>query len=298
MKRYAILGVVLLLICILIGCGGKKGIQSEKGVLLTGYVFDVETGNPVKNAQVSLLGAKDSISIKTPTGKYVFDVEPGLYTLVIQKKGFEKGEQKLQLSTKREYNFDYILLKEIPLTAEQKEAQQRLQTAMAAFAEGDVIAARNELTIAAALDPSNKRVTEYIEKVEGTIAQIADSLYREGLSLEGAKKNNDALRTYEKVLTYEPGHADAKARISAINALLAEKPKPKPKPKPTDGGTNPKPKPVNVDAIYQQGISLFSQGKYKSAIAKFNTVLKHQPGHSGAKTYRAKAEKRLKALGG
>jgi tetratricopeptide (TPR) repeat protein len=298
MKQYIILGCVLFLILITIGCGKKEGIKSEKGVLLTGYVFNVETGNPVKNVSVSLQGAKDTVSIKTPTGRYAFDVEPGLYTMVIEKKGFAKGEQKLKFSTKREYSFDYILLKEIPLTPEQKEAQERLQAAMAAFTEGDVLKAKGELNAAMALDPNNKLATEYMEKVDGRIAEIADSLYKEGLSLEGAKKNTDALMTYEKVLSYQPEHADAKARISAINKLLAAKPKPKPKPKPTNGGTKPKPKPVNVNAIYQQGISLFSQGKYKSAIAKFNTVLRHQPGHSGAKTYRAKAQKRLKALGG
>lgn len=296
MKRYMILGGALFLILILTGCGKKQGIQSEKGVLLTGYIFNVETGNPVKNTQVSLQGAKDTISINSPTGRYAFDVEPGLYTLVIEKKGFEKGEQKLKFSTKREYNFDYILMKEIPLTPEQKEAQQRLQTAMAAFTEGDVLKAKAELNAATALDPNNKLVMEYTEKVDTRIGEIADSLYKVGLSLEGEKKNNDALRAYESALSYVPDHADARARIDAINKLLAAKPKPKPKP--DNGGDKPKPKPVNVDAIYQQGISLFSQGKYKSAIAKFNTVLKYEPGHSGAKTYRAKAQKRLKALGG
>ncbi len=293
MKRYGIMAMALLLMTI--GCAKKQGIRSEKGVLLSGYVFNVETGNPVKNARVVLEGAKDTISITTPSGKYMFDVEPGIYNLVIEKKGFEKGQQKLKFSTKREYSFDYILMKEIPLTPEQKEAQQRLQSAMAAFTEGDVLKAKGELTIAAGLDPYNKMVTEYREKVNARIAEIADSLFTEGRSLEAAKKNNSALEVYEKVLSYQPDHADASARISAIKKALAEKPKPKPKP--SDGGTKPKPT-VNVDAVYQQGISLFSQGKYKSAIAKFNTVLKYQPGHSGAKTYRSKAQKRLKALGG
>ena len=296
MKRHIILGSVLFLF--LFGCAKKQGIKSEKGVLLSGYVFNVETGNPVKNANISIQGAKDTISIKTPTGRYVFDVAPGLYTLVIEKKGFKKGEQKLKLTTKREYSFDYILVKEIPLTPEQKQAQERLQAAMAAFTEGSVLKAKNELNIAAGLDPNNKLVMEYIAKVDGRIAEIADSLFKEGLSLEGAKKNKGALKVYAAVLSYQPDHADAKGRIDALNRLLAEKPKPKPKPKPSDGGTKPKPKPVNVDALYQQGISLFSQGKYKAAIGKFNAVLRHKPGHSGAKTYRAKAQKRLKALGG
>lgn len=293
MKRYYILVSVLFLI--LIGCAKKEGIRSEKGVLLTGYVFNVETGNPVKNVFVSLQGTKDTVSITTPTGKYVFDVEPGLYKLVIEKEGFEKGEQRLKFSTRRQYSFDYILTKEIPLTPEQKEAQKRLQDAMAAFAEGDVLKAKGELAIAADLDPENKRVTEYIEKINTRIAEISDSLFAEGRSLEEAKKNKDALEVYEEVLSYQPDHEAAQARIEEINKLLAAEPKPKPKP--SDGGSTPKPT-VNVDAVYQQGIALFSQGKYKSAIAKFNTVLSYEPGHSGAKTYRAKAQKRLKALGG
>jgi tetratricopeptide (TPR) repeat protein len=298
MKRYMmILGCTLVLLLILTGCTKKQGIQSEKGALLTGYVFNVETGNPVKNVDVSLQGAKDTVSITAPAGRYVFDVEPGTYTLVIEKEGFEKGEQKLKFSTKREYNFDYILVKEIPLTPEQKEAQERLQTAMAAFTEGDILKAKSELTTAAGLDPENRLVTEYTEKVDARIAAVADSLYKEGLGLEAGKKNSDALKIYEKVLRYQPDYANAKERIAAINKLLAEKAKPKPEPKPDDGGSKPKPT-VNVDAIYQQGISLFSQGKYKAAIAKFNTVLKYEPGHSGAKTYRSKAQKRLKALGG
>jgi tetratricopeptide (TPR) repeat protein len=294
MKQCIILALSFVLI--LAGCAKKQGIRSEKGVLLTGYIFDVETGNPVKNASVSLVGEKETLKLDAPSGKYVFDVEPGTYTLVIEKKGFEKGEQQLKFSTKREYNFDYILMKEIPLTPEQKEAQERLQAAMAAFTEGDVLKAKSELTTAMSLDPNNKMAAEQLVKVDARIAEIADSLYKEGLSLEGAKKNNDALKVYEKVLSYQSEHGDAKARIDAINKLLAEKPNPKPKP--SDGGETPKPKPVNVDAIYQQGISLFSQGNYKAAIGKFNTVLKYQPGHSGAKTYRDKAQKRLKALGG
>jgi tetratricopeptide (TPR) repeat protein len=291
--KYSVVGFVILGI-LFTGCAKKSGIRSEKGVLLTGFVYNVETGNPVKSVDITLISKKDTLTLKSPTGKYIFDIEPGLYTLVIEKKGFEKGEQKLRFSKKKEYSFDYILLKERVLTPEEKEAQEHLTTAVAAFNTGDVKTAKNELSLAKNLDPKNPMVDEYMMKVDKKITTVVDSLYKEGLALESAKKNKEALAMYENILTYDPAHTSSKERIEAINKLLAEKPKPKPKPK-----DNPKPKPtVNVDAIYQQGISLFSQGKYKSAISKFNTVLKYKPGHSGAKSYRAKAQKRLKALGG
>ena len=112
---------IIVVFCILgilfSGCTKRAGIKSEKGVLLTGYVYNVETGNPLKSVDVSLLGEKDTLSLKSPTGKYIFDIEPGLYTLVIEKKGFEKGEQRLRLSKKKEYSYDYILLKERVLTS-------------------------------------------------------------------------------------------------------------------------------------------------------------------------------------
>jgi len=147
--------------------------------------------------------------------------------------------------------------------------------------------------MAQSLTPDSKMVKEYMIKVDEKIGIVVDSLNKEALGLEAAKKYKGALSKYEEILSYSPENQQARDRIDAINKLVAAaKPKPKPKPKP-----EPKPE-VNVNKIYQQGISFFSQKKYKSAIAKFNQVLKYKPGHSGARTYRKKAQARLKALGG
>ena len=289
MKSYIL--VITILLLFLFGCTKTTDVKkSEKGVLLTGYVFNVETGNPVKNAKISLIGVKDTLTIYSPKGKYIFDITPGSYTLRIEKKGFETGEQTFKFSQKKDYQYDYILLKEKELTPLEKEAQVHLTNAVAAFNEGDLKKAKSELSIADSLTPNNVMVEEYQKKVNEKISLVVNSLYKEALGLEEKKKNKDALKIYEEILSYEPDNKKAKERLAAINELLTAKPKPKPEPKPKPA--------VNVETIYKQGLSLFSQGKYKAAIAKFNTVLRYKSNHSGAKTYRKKAQSRLKALGG
>jgi|GEM_PF-4738835 len=283
---------IALLALVIQSCAKRTDIGQSKGVALTGYIFNVETGNPVKNAKILLAGSKDTLSITSATGKYAFDVPVGVYNLIIEKKGFQTSENKIKLAVKKDYNFDIILLTKRELTPQEKEAQVHLTNAVSAFNDGDIKKANDEIVTAFKLTPENKTVVEYTTKISERLGTAVDSLFTLTLALQSEKKNEEALKALEELLKLDPENKEALDKLNSIKTLLAEKPKPKPEPK-------PKSKPeVNVESIYKEGLSLFSQGKYKVAIGKFNTVLNYKPGHSGAKTYRAKAQKRLKALGG
>jgi len=283
---------IALLALVIQSCAKRTDIGQSKGVALTGYIFNVETGNPVKNAKILLAGSKDTLSITSATGKYAFDVPVGVYNLIIEKKGLQTSENKIKLAVKKDYNFDIILLTKRELTPQEKEAQVHLTNAVSAFNDGDIKKANDEIVTAFKLTPENKTVVEYTTKISERLGTAVDSLFTLTLALQSEKKNEEALKALEELLKLDPENKEALDKLNSIKTLLAEKPKPKPEPK-------PKSKPeVNVESIYKEGLSLFSQGKYKVAIGKFNTVLNYRPGHSGAKTYRAKAQKRLKALGG
>jgi tetratricopeptide (TPR) repeat protein len=274
-------------------CAKRSQVSStSEGPTIRGYVFNVEDGNLVPNLKLTLLGSKDTTRIISPTGKYLFKIEPGEYILRIQKEGFETENLTLNLSEPKDYKRDFILMKKKELTPEEQAAQQHFKIGVTAFNEGNFNKARTEFDFANKLNPDDTLTLKYIEKTNNKISDIVNSLFKVALQQEAKKQNKNAIETYKSILGYEPENEKAKERIDEIEKLIASKSKPKTKPK-------PKPKPtVNVENVYKQGLSLFSQGKYKAAIAKFNTVLKYKPNHSGARSYKKKAQTRLKALGG
>ena len=287
MKQFILSTMVLL--TLLYGCTKKTSVKtSEKGIILSGWAFNVETGNPVANTKFTLMGTQGNIDYTANKGKYIFDVKPGIYTLKVEKEGFITEEIKINLAEKKDYTKDFILKKKKKLTPEEKEAQIHLMNAISAFNEGDIKKANDELIIAARSNPDNPMIIEYQTKVNEKVSILVDSLYQIGATLEQDKKYNEAKEIYENILIYEPNNQNVKEKLDTI--LLKAKPVPKPKPKPKSL--------VNIESTYKQGLSLFSQGKYKAAISKFKTVLRYKPNHSGARTYKKKAEARLKALGG
>jgi len=287
MKRYLLLSVLLMLI--LHGCAKRTDIKtSGKGAVLSGWIFNVETAGPIEETKITLMSDNDTVSVNSPKGKYYFDLSLGDYTLLIEKEGFVSQEKKLHLTEKKDYSHDFILLKKRELTATEKAAQEYLMNGITAFNAGEIKKAKEQLIVADRLTPDNDMIKEYLTKVNEKISILVDSLYLKALSLEVNKKNKDAAKIYETILSYDPDYKNVKGKLYELNKILTAKPEPKPEPKPT----------VNVENIYQQGLSLYSQGKYKSAIAKFNTVLRYKPNHAGARTHLKKAQNRLKALGG
>lgn len=290
MRNFSIL---MLIIIMSLGCAKRGEVSSsDQQATIRGYVFNVEDGKLIPDLKMLLMGSKDTTKIVSPSGKYIFKVEPGNYTLKIQKKGFETGNLSLDLNKPEDYKKDFILIKKKKLTPEEQAAQQHFKIGVTAFNEGNFNKAKTKFEFAYRLNPHDSLIVEYIEKTNNEISIIVDSLFKNALTQEAEKKNEKAIETYNNILSYEPQNEKAQKRIDEIEKLIAEKNKPEPRPEP-----KPQPK-VNVENVYKQGLSLFSQGKYRAAIEKFNTILRYKPNHSGAKSYRKKAQTRLKALEG
>lgn len=290
MRKFSIL---MLITIMSIGCAKRGEVSSsKKQSTIRGYVFNVEDGNLIPDLKLSFIGSKDSTKIISSSGKYLFKFEPGSYILKIEKKGFETEKISLNLNTPKDYKKDFILMKKKKLTPEQQAAQQHFKIGMTAYNEGNLKKAKTEFDFANKLNPEDSLIVDYIEKTNNEISTIVDSLFKIALTQEAEKKNEEAIETYNNILSYEPQNEKAQKRIGEIEKLIADKNKPQPQPEP-----KPQPK-VNVENVYKQGLSLFSQGKYRAAIAKFNTVLRYKPNHSGARSYKKKAQTRLKALGG
>lgn len=292
MKRFSF--IFLLMLIVISGCAKKSQIkQSNTTAILHGWVFNVENGNPVKDVKIMLFNEKDTLVINSPTGKFSFQTKPGTYTVSVTKKGFLSEQNKISLTSTKEYKYDIILKKEIPLSPEQKEAQKHLALGIDLFKKGKFVEAKKELMIADSLTPKDNAITHNLTEVNKKISSIVDSLFNEGNALEKKKKFEDAYTVCQSILTYEPDNKNAQEKIDSINKIILAKQQPTPKPY-----VKTKTKKVNVENIYKQGLALYSKGKYREAIGKFNTVLRYSPSHKGARTYLKKAKVRLKALGG
>ena len=122
------------------------------------------------------------------------------------------------------------------------------------------------------LDPQNNRANQ--GKLEAqTQSEIASLMTRGQQEIE-ANNILEGIAMFERALKNDPSNEKTRAALKAARDKLKEK----------------------VEALFLEGISLYTNDRYQDAIKKWEEVLRLDANHKGALEYKQQADERIRAL--
>ncbi|MBN1997160.1 tetratricopeptide repeat protein, partial [candidate division KSB1 bacterium] len=140
------------------------------------------------------------------------------------------------------------------------------------FANKNWQAAKTYIDSALTVNPRSAEAKKLRQQADVNFTM--DSLMEKGTSAYLSGSYNEALSLYNQVLGIDPENKDALEFKQKCMSLLAEQ----------------------VDVIFNNGIRLYTEEKYRLAIAEFEKALEINPDHKGSLEYVKRARDRLEAL--
>ncbi len=156
------------------------------------------------------------------------------------------------------------------------------------FIKKDLNASRLEFVQVLGLDPRNREAKDFIEQIDEKFEaarmgeqrkQQAENLYQSGLENIRRSRFDEAQDDFENSLAFIKDYKDAKERIKTIPALKKQ----------FQEMENTK-KFERINREFQDGLIALSEGRYKDAIAAFDTTLALDPKNDRARGYLKQAK--------
>ena len=250
----------------LVAVGLLAGPAAAQSTMVRGKVVDKE-GKPVPNATVAVEfkgGVNRKYQTKTDrNGGFVqLLTESGEYLVTVSAEGVgsQSAPVRVRLGQAADVN---ITLAPGGAGADPKAAEVRktFEEAIAASRAGDHDGAIAKFNAAAAVIPN-----------------CADCYYNIGVSYMAKKDEKQAEEAWKKALELKPDNSDAASALATLYnnqkrfdeaAAMSAK---------ASGGAGG----GSADAVYNQGIILWNQGKVAEAKAKFEEALKADPNYADA----------------
>jgi tetratricopeptide (TPR) repeat protein len=191
-----------------------------------------------------------------------------------QDKDAEDGKRKCQMAIDNKIKFEKIT----NFLAKGKEL----------FLKNDLNAARIEFVQVLSLDARNRDARDYVEQIDEKLEatrmgeqrkQQAENLYQSGIENIRRSRFDEAQEDFENSLAFVRDYKDAKERIKTIPELkkqFQEMEKAK--------------KFERINREFQDGLIALSEGRYKDAIAAFDTTLAFDPKNERARGYLRQAK--------
>ncbi|PIP12988.1 MAG: hypothetical protein COX48_05615, partial [bacterium (Candidatus Stahlbacteria) CG23_combo_of_CG06-09_8_20_14_all_34_7] len=250
--------------------------------------------NIVDNASNKLLSAtitfeESSIKpIQVANGYIKMQIKPGKYKIKIEANNYkwQKREFSISSGSLSEINIklnkkdDTETINHNKAIALAKEAKDKLN-------KGDIAGALMKLEEAQNLSPDDPTVLAYLQEANTKRAQMIKTYKENALMYEQKGWAKSAITEWNALLLLDKNNAEAKEHIKNL-----EKDSGKTEAK-KDETTKKEVKKIDIEKVYQEGYMSYLAGDYKTAIKKFEEVLKADPKHEKAQKYLDKAKKRL-----
>ncbi|MEO0288251.1 MAG: YjbH domain-containing protein [candidate division WOR-3 bacterium] len=223
------------------------------------------------------------------TGGYKkLQIKPGKYTLKIESNGYKWQKRIFTVSSGVTTELNVKLNKKDDTEKiNHDKAIQLAKDAKTLLNKGDIVGALSKLNEAIKLAPDDPTVLAYMQEANTKKQQMIKTYRENALSYEGKGWIKSAISEWNNLLLLDPKNSEALQHIDELKKQqqkeeqkTAEKPK---ETKPT----------VDPNKLYEEGYAAYLAGDYKTAVAKFEAVLKIDPKHEKAQKYLDKAKKRL-----
>jgi tetratricopeptide (TPR) repeat protein len=234
-------------------------------------------------------------------GTFSLTLSVGNYTIIVSKSDYTDYTSTVSVKpgvqSKLVFNLsktEEALRKEAAAREKEQSIKMYLEQGKIYFLENQLDPAKIAFDMVLSLDPGNSEATEFLAQIEPKRAQLIAAYATEARSRTQNNELAKAIEYWQRVLTLNPDHIEAKRSISDLQTRIAaiKKPPAKPPAEPK------KMTQAEIEALYKKGVSYFTAEKYDQALKVFKQVLTHDPNHTGAKDYKTRTEARLKVLGG
>jgi len=195
-------------------------------------------------------------------------------TQIIEVAPWHRPSKSLLQKIKNEYND--------PRSPEKKEQAQlqideHFTKGVAFYQQDEFILAKREFETILTLQPDHASSKTYLDHINQQFRDSIQRFYEIGMNHFAANQFKEAKEYFEKVLTIDPAHAEAKEQLTRAVKLSSEK-----KSRQRD----------QIDlsparAQYATALSAFEKRQYELAVEKFREVLQIDPENKEAQRYRA-----------
>ena len=262
--------------------------------VIAGSVIDETNQELITNVFLEIKELNKRFKIRK--GKFKLTLRGGGYTFELKKEGYNKRIQHVRVKPGRTVQYTFYMAKtpEAIKKAQQAESLEVIMKRAVYFYNSDsLLQAKEQLKRALEIDPNYEDAKTYLAATNKKISQLIGIYRTNALVATDRRDYQTAIENWNKVLILDPENERAKGEIAVLKKLIGKK-------KVTPKVTKPKKKASReeIEALYRRGVRLFGQKRYKEALKVFNSVLKLDPNHTGAKRYKARTEARLRAAGG
>lgn len=147
--------------------------------------------------------------------------------------------------------------------------------AKAAFDRDELVAATKGFQAILALQPEHVGSKVYLERIQNRYASLAHESFKQGMDYYAAGDYANAKVAFEKTLTIDPSHADAKAQLQSTVQLMADA-------KLREEEMN---RLAGAGDAYKTGLALYQKNDLEGALAKFEEVKKLMPEYEEVSRY-------------
>jgi tetratricopeptide (TPR) repeat protein len=155
------------------------------------------------------------------------------------------------------------------------EIADAFTAAKAAFDRDELVEAKKGFDTILRLQPGHIGSTVYLDRIKKRYTAHAQEAYKEGMSYYAAGDYAKAQAAFEKTLTIDPFHGDAKAQLETTKQMIVDS---------TRRDQEMKRLSTASDA-YKDGLAAFQKNDYETALKKFEEVNKVAAGYEEVTRY-------------
>jgi tetratricopeptide (TPR) repeat protein len=147
------------------------------------------------------------------------------------------------------------------------EIADKFTEAKIAFDRDELVDAKKGFETILTLDPDHVGSKVYLERIQNRYASLAQASFKEGMDYYAAGDYPKAKVAFEKTLTIDPNHVDAKAQLQKTNELMVD--------------ANRRQQEMTLLAgaadAYKQGLAMYQKNDLEGALLKFEEVQAKMP---------------------
>jgi tetratricopeptide (TPR) repeat protein len=167
----------------------------------------------------------------------------------------------VELKAKIEKQFDEMSVSKNRAKME-AEIADKFTEAKAAFDRDELVTAKKGFQTILALQPDHVGSKVYLQRIENRYASLADESFKQGMAFYAAGDYPKAKMAFEKTLTIDENHIDARAQLKKTNELIADASRRQAEMETLAGAAG----------AYKAGLEAYQKNDLETALVKFQEV--------------------------